>query len=132
MRFESSVPFAREVPVALREIELASAVVEVVAPRDWTSAQIEAWLAWADRSALVGPGEDPSGEALNGALGAYADRITDKGRALGLFDDEESAGNFREAVLASLTQGLAAPAAPFTDSVPPALPFASPEFALAL
>ena len=132
MRFESSVPFARAVPVALREIELASAAVEVVAPRDWTSAQIEAWLAWADRSALVGDDEEPSGEVLNGALGAYADRITDKGRALDLFDDEASAANFREALLASLAQGLAAPAAPFTDCVSPALAFASPEFALAL
>ena len=111
MRFESSVLFAREVPVALREIELASTLVEVVAPRDWTSAQIEAWLAWADRTVLLGHEDELSGEVLNGALAAYADRITDKGRALDLFDDEESAANFRSAVLASLAQGLAAPAA---------------------
>ena len=51
MRFESSVPFAHEVPVALREIERPAAVVQVLAPRDWASAQIEAWLDWSQLEA---------------------------------------------------------------------------------
>ena len=141
MRFESRVPFAREVPAAQREIERPSTLLEVLAPRDWTSAQIEAWQDWAERQSgadgeLGWPDasddEDPAEQMLDGALAGYAGRLTARGWSLGLFDDENEAGVFRRALLSSLALGLAAPAAPLADKPPPALPMASPEFAAAI
>ena len=141
MRFESRVPFAREAPAALRQIERPMAVIEVLAPRDWTSAQIEAWLDWADRQAgteaeLGWPaGSDDEGSAeqmLDGALARYAGRLTARGWSLGLFDDEDEAGAFRGALISSLAQGIAAPAAPLAELPPPALPMTSAQFTAAL
>ena len=141
MRFETRVPFAREVPAALRQIERPMAVLEVLAPRDWTSAQIEAWLDWAERQAgaeaeLGWPAspddEDAAEQMLDGALAHYAGHLTARGWSLGLFDDEAEAGAFRSALLSSLAQGLAAPAAPLAQHPPPALPMASPQFTAAL
>ena len=141
MRFESRVPFAREVPAAQREIERPLTVVEVLAPRDWTSAQIEAWQEWADLQAFAeselgwpdaSEGEDLAEQMLGGALAGYAGRLTARGWSLGLFDDENEAGVFRTALLSSLAQGLAAPAAPMAQLAPTPLPMASPEFAAAI
>ena len=131
MRFESSPPFTREVPAALREIERPLSVAQVLAPRDWTSAQIEAWLDWAAWSGHPSDETDPA-QLLDGALDRYVRRLAERGKAAGLFDDDASAETFREALLASLAQGLAAPAAPLAGLAPPALPFASPEFSTAL
>ena len=135
MRFESRVPFLREVPAVLREIERPSEVAEVMAPRDWTSAQTEAWLDWADRETssairLGWPAEEPApGDLLlEGALGRYAGRLTARGWSLGLFDDEANANVFRAALLSSLAQGLAAPAAPLFATTPVAQSISSPEF----
>ena len=130
MRFESCVSFMGDVPVASREIERPSAVIEVAAPRDWTSAQVEAWLDWAERRELVA--EDGAGQLLNGAFEAYAGRLADRGQSLGLFDDETSAAAFRDGLRSSLAQGLAAPAAPLAEAAAPALPLAGPQFAAAL
>ena len=130
MRFESSPTLAREVPLALREVERPSALMEVTAPRDWTSAQIEAWLDWAERSGFST--DDAPGEVLGGALAVYAGRLTAKGTSRGLFEDENSARAFRDSLLASLLLGLAAPAGPLAEAAPAALPLASPEFAQAM
>jgi ribonucleoside-diphosphate reductase alpha chain len=130
MRFESHAASAREVPVALREIERPSAVVQVLAPRDWTSAQIEAWLDWAERSGLSEG--DGAGELMHGVFLAYAERLAARGRALDLFDDETSETVFRDALISSLAQGLAAPAAPIAETATAPLPFAGSEFATAL
>ncbi len=141
MRFESRIPFAREVPVALREIERPSMVAQALAPRDWTSAQIEAWLDWAELPAagtggLGWPGPtgepDPADQLLDGALAHYAGRLTLRGWTLGLFDDEAEATAFRAGLLSSLAQGLAAPGAPMLVTPPPALGLSTPEFAAAL
>ena len=141
MRFESRVPFAREVPAALRQIERPLAVLEVLAPRDWTSAQIEAWLDWAETQAGAGPelgwpagsdDEDLAEQMLDGAFARYAGRLTARGWSLGLFDDEAEAGAFRGALISSLAQGIAAPAAPLAELPPIALPMASAQFIGAL
>ena len=139
MRFESRVPFLRDVATTLRDIERPSEVAEVMAPRDWTSAQAEAWLDWAEREAafairLGWPSEEPNPAdlLLDGALGRYAGRLTARGWSLGLFDDEANANLFRTALLSSLAQGLAAPIAPMFASAPEAHPLASPEFGRAL
>ena len=139
MRFESRIPFQRDVDVVVREIERPSHVVEVLAPRDWTSAQTEAWLDWADRevaasSALGWPSADPDDaeQLLDGALARYAGRLTAKAWSLGLFDDETEANAFRAGLIASLALGLAAPAAPLQPEAPSALPLPSPELQAAL
>ena len=141
MRFESRVPFARDVPAALRDIERPSAIIEVLAPRDWTSAQIEAWLDWSEGQSWAdgelewptnAEEDDPAEKLLDGAFARYAGRLTARGWSIGLFDDETEAAAFRSSLLSSLAQGLAAPAAPFTRSPPPALAVSSPEFSAAL
>ena len=141
MRFESRVPFVRDVSAAVREIDRSSVVVEVLAPRHWTSAQVEAWLDWSDGQ-VAADGElgwptsadeaDVAEQLLGGALGGYAGRLTARGWSLGLFDDETEAGAFRSALLSSLAQGLAAPAAAFAGSPPPIPAISSPGFSAAL
>ena len=139
MRFESRVPFLRDVATTLREIERPSEVVEVMAPVDWTSTQAEAWLDWAEREAasavrLGWPSEEPNPAdlLLDGALDRYAGRLTARGWSLGLFDDEANANAFRAALLSSLAQGLAAPIAPMFPNAPEPQPLASAEFGRAL
>jgi ribonucleoside-diphosphate reductase alpha chain len=105
--------------VEQREIERADGFDLVVAPRDWTAARIEAWLDWADGLASDYPAidlppalqpESPLADpALGGGPDRYARRAAAWGLALGLLDDE-SALAFRDAVLASLLAGEAAPA----------------------
>ncbi len=50
MRIEPRLAKVADIATALRAIERPRGVVEVLAPRDWTSAQIEAWLDWAERA----------------------------------------------------------------------------------
>jgi ribonucleoside-diphosphate reductase alpha chain len=105
-----------------RQIERAVGVDLVTAPRDWTEARVEAWLDWADGLASDYPapqvfGELPQalqpGSPLDPALGSgpdrYARRAAAWGLALRLFD-AEGALAFRDALLASLLAGEAAPA----------------------
>ena len=141
MRFESRIPFAREVPAAHREIERPSAVIEVLAPRDWTSAQTEAWLDWAEIEAArdAGPGwpgpddqSDPADRLLDGALARYAGALATRGWIQGLFDAAADAVAFRAGLLSSLAQGLAAPGAPLFAKAPAPLDLPSPAFAAAL
>ncbi len=140
MRFESRVPFAKRVPLALRAIERPTQVVEVLAPRDWTSAQIEAWLDWgeglANHEAAAGRATsdqpEKGEELLGGILSAYVARLAARGRALGLFDDRADSSAFRSALLTSLVQGLAAPAPPLALTPPTALAVSDPAFARAL
>jgi ribonucleoside-diphosphate reductase alpha chain len=139
MRFESRVPFLRDIDVVLREIERASDVLEVLTPRDWTSAQTEAWLDWADRQAgaaarLGWPSPDPDEieQLLDGALARYAGRVTARAWSLGLFEDETEANAFRAGVISSLAQGMAAPAEPLYAQTPPAQEASSASFLAAL
>ena len=101
-----------------REIERADGVDLVSAPRDWTGARIEAWLDWGDALPADHPAIDlpqalqPSSDidpALGGGPDRYARRTAAWGLALKMFD-AEGALAFREALLASLLSGEAAPA----------------------
>jgi ribonucleoside-diphosphate reductase alpha chain len=101
-----------------REIERARGVDLVFAPRDWTAARVEAWLDWGEALAADYPAIDlPEAlrpdSALDPMLGGgpdrYARRAAAWGLALRLFD-AEGALAFREAILASLLAGEAAPA----------------------
>jgi ribonucleoside-diphosphate reductase alpha chain len=126
MRFEDR--FANEPggesAIEPRRVERARAVVETLAPADWTSARIEAWLDWADATPLdlpddLGAGLTEIDPALAGLLGggpaAYAQRLAACGLTSGTFDSAGAASRFRDELLASMVLGLAAPALPATD-----------------
>jgi ribonucleoside-diphosphate reductase alpha chain len=107
MRFESRIPFAQEAPAALRRIERPAAEVEVLAPRAWTSAQIEAWLDWAET--VPGATTDAESALLYAAFERYAERLETCGSAQGLFDSPDDAQAFSRGLVSSLALGLAAP-----------------------
>jgi ribonucleoside-diphosphate reductase alpha chain len=106
--------------VEARLLERPGGIVEVVRPRGWTSARVEAWLDWA--ASL--PSDFPAGE-LPGALthdpalsplldgGPYrcARRLAAWGWSLGVFDSEDDAANFRDALFGLYALGLGAPGA---------------------
>ena len=106
MRIQSRHP-ASASRIALREIERANAVIEVLAPEDWTDVRVEAWLDWAEGQkdgAL-----DPNAP-LGGGPARYAARLADAGLSDGLFGDAADADAFREALLATMLAGIASPA----------------------
>src|SRR4051812_14595242 len=90
MRFDSRFANAA-VGWRSRSIEGPSGVLEVRAPRDWSSAQIEAW-------ADLGCGSDP--------IAAYAERAAAAGAAFGLLEDPQA---FEGELAGSMALGLAAP-----------------------
>ena len=122
--------------VEQREIERAGGFDLVAAPRDWTAARVEAWLDWADGLAGDHPAidlpealrpESPLDPALGGGPDRYARRAAAWGLALKLLD-AESALAFRDAILASLLAGEAAPASALACGVR-VNPLAGPETA---
>ena len=139
MRFESRVPFLGDIDVVLLEVERPSEAIEVLVPRDWTSAQAEAWLDWADREAATSvqlewpsPDPGPADELLDGALARYAGRLTARAWSLGLFEDEAQANAFSAGLISSLALGLAAPAAPLFGAVPTEMALTGAEFRAAV
>ncbi|QUD88127.1 TSCPD domain-containing protein [Phenylobacterium montanum] len=123
MRFQSQRPpiGAEQATLDLREVERGAGVAEVLAPVDWTSARIDAWLDWADaqggivaegESEPLPPAEPALAEALDGAFDRYASRLAGRGAALGVFAATGDAVRFRDALLESLIEGRAAPALP--------------------
>jgi ribonucleoside-diphosphate reductase alpha chain len=89
-----------------REIERPDAVIEVLAPEDWTDARVEAWLDWAaDRNDGAFDLEAP----LGGGPARYADKLARIGLSDGLFGDAADANAFRDALLATMLAGVASP-----------------------
>jgi ribonucleoside-diphosphate reductase alpha chain len=119
MRFERWFTEAgRAVALAPRFLERAADVAELIAPEDWTSARLEAWLDWAaaapkDLPPYVElPDFDAVEEApLDGVLRGQANRSAAWGWALGLFDRAEDCLAFRDELEALWLCGLAAPGA---------------------
>jgi ribonucleoside-diphosphate reductase alpha chain len=122
MRFEAKFAQSEGLDLTLtrREVERPGAVVDVVAPEDWTSVRIEAWLDWADeRSAAQRPAherlqDEDDNEAdddpvLAGGPRRYARALAAKGEALGLFDRAGDAARFEAELLATMLTGVAAP-----------------------
>jgi ribonucleoside-diphosphate reductase alpha chain len=117
MRFSSSLIHGGN--AAIRHVERADGVVEILAPASWTSAQIEAWLDWAEAEPDHYPAIDlpdslaPArsfGPLLGGRLDRYARRIAAWGWSCGLFAKEAEAADFSAALLTSMATGVAAPA----------------------
>ena len=106
MRFDARfAQLAWDVAMAVRPIERAVTVVDVLAPEAWPNARVEAWLDWSDT--LPGHSEDT---ALMGGPAAYAGAVAAKGRALKVFAGKAEAQAFCDELTASMLLGLAAPA----------------------
>ncbi len=119
MRFQTRAGFHAEPLATLtRQIERGADLVDVLVPRDWTGARIEAWLSWADNlprdypSADLPPGlapEAPCDPLLDAGPDRYARRSAAWGWALGLFDTAADAEAFRGDLFALLARGLVSP-----------------------
>jgi ribonucleoside-diphosphate reductase alpha chain len=119
MRFQTRPAFHLPAPALhTRQVERAAELVDVVAPRDWTAARIEAWLSWADGLPTdYPPGDLPAGlspdERFDPLLGAgpdrYARRLAAWGWALGLFDADDDAEAFGRDLLALIGRGAVSP-----------------------
>ncbi len=141
MRFQSRIAPLGALETAVRQIERPDRVVETAAPRAWTSAQVEAWLDWAESQPTNLPPQTPPlvltestdhAELLGGALDLFARRLAIWAWAGGLFDSVEDAVAFRADLVASLARSLAAPGAARRPDPGPALPVESPAFRVAL
>ena len=119
MRFESWPAFQTEVPAAeLRLIERSGAIVEVLAPRHWTSARVEAWLDWADTLPGDYPDRDwptalspetPFDPMLGEGPERHARRLAAWGLALGRFHSEDHAVRFAQELTTLMVGGWVAP-----------------------
>lgn len=104
-------------PVTSRLIETRSGEIEVLAPRDWTSPRVEAWLDWAADLPCDHPPRAPedlgaAGEVdplLAGGPDRYARRLAAWGLALGVFPSAGEAVSFRRDLFDALARGLYAP-----------------------
>ncbi len=120
MRFDTSEMARRAVlDLVQRPIERTDGEDVVLAPRDWTSTCVEAWLDWADglprdlpapTDAERSASDEHHAALLGGGPHHYARRAAAWGLKLGLFDGPEDAARFREALFFSLVSGEAAPA----------------------
>jgi len=132
MRFQTRpAPDGRTPEPQTRLIERAAKLTEVVVPRDWTSARIEAWLSWADGLPCdYPPGELPAGltadRPFDPLLGAgparWARRLAAWGWALGLFDASDDAEAFGRDLFALLARGAVSPD-PRSPSGPVSIPW---------
>ncbi len=100
-----------------RLVERANTVGEIIAPRGWTTARVEAWLDWAETLPSDYPPIDlpselaPDGEldpVLGGGPDRYARRAAAWGLALGRFPTLRDAAAFREELVASMVAGMLA------------------------
>src|ERR1700704_5594733 len=111
MRFErrfaaSQLPFEAEI----RWVERASDLVEVLAPRSWTTARVEAWLDWADGLPADFPDGTPAHLGPDARIypllacgpDRHARRLASWGLALNVFASAEDAEAFRSELFAAL------------------------------
>ena len=129
MRFDNGESEAGALTdLAQRLIERADRVQEIVAPRDWTSARVEAWLDWADGLARDFPKVDlpeglhagsPYDPLLAEGPDRYARRSAAWGLKLGLFESADEALAYRRALFDSLSSGQAAPSLGLASGVRP-------------
>jgi ribonucleoside-diphosphate reductase alpha chain len=119
MRFQPRLASGAKLPEAeMRWVERAHELIEVLAPRSWTTARVEAWLAWSDDLPTDFPFLAlPEGLAPDAAYASllaegpdrYARRLAAWGWALGYFDAPDDALAFHGELTALLLQGAAAP-----------------------
>ena len=119
MRFEPRLSIgAAPLEVETRWIERAHELAEVIAPVHWTTARVEAWLAWADCLPTDFPTIDlpsslspdaPYAPLLSEGPDRFARRTAAWGLALGHFDGDTDAASFQAELTALLTRGAFSP-----------------------
>jgi ribonucleoside-diphosphate reductase alpha chain len=118
MRFaERTVGDPAEIELEPHTLTRADGPLTVMAPLGWTPARIEAWLDWSDAwvaqsrtGGKIGTGGRlGAAKALDGGPQAHADRLAARSLFIGLFETKDDAANFRNAWLAALLDGVAAP-----------------------
>ena len=101
-----------------RAIERPGGEARVLAPISWPSAQVEAWLDWADSLPTDLPvgdlpavllGDSVSRGFLDGGPDRYVQRLAAWGLALSVFDTAKDAKAFADTIGALLSAGLVAP-----------------------
>ena len=119
MRFQTHGPSldALESQLDLRQIERGVDPIEVLAPKDWTQARIDAWLDWAatppprpPRLTMTCRPSTPGRRGPGRRPGPLCRPARRPGRNVGLFAGREDAIAFRNSLFASLILGHAAPA----------------------
>jgi ribonucleoside-diphosphate reductase alpha chain len=138
MRFESWPAFHDQAaPVAVRALERAAGVVEMLAPTDWPNARVEAWIDWADTLPSDFPDRDwppelsperPYEPLLGEGPDRHARRLAAWGWALGRFDRAQDAAAFAADMVSLMAGGLIAPGPvlPFGVRAHPADPAQAP------
>jgi len=114
MRFaERTVGDPADIDLEPKTVVRAGGPLAVLAPAGWTESRIQAWLDWSDE--LAGHGRTGgasrlgASKALDGGPQAHADRLAARSLFVGLFESKDDAANFRNAWLAALLSGVAAP-----------------------
>jgi ribonucleoside-diphosphate reductase alpha chain len=107
MRFARRLAKRTPPELELRTVETADALHGVLAPRGWTTARVEAWLDWAE-SATVDAGPPTRDGLLAGGPERFADAVTQRAAALGLFDRKPDGSAFQAELQSILSLGLAA------------------------
>ena len=106
------------IEVQARRLERSDRIDDVLAPREWPNARVEAWLDWAatlptDYPAGDLPGslspEGPLEPLLGGGPDRHARRLAAWGWTLGVFDTVGDAETFRALFFGLLARGAVAP-----------------------
>lgn len=118
MRFERRLAKAAGPELELRTLEGAGVISGVLAPRDWTTARVQAWLDWSDQqpeqsavdpdlpNVLTSPVANPG--LLAGGPSRLAQTLAERGWRAGLFSRPSDAGAFRDELFALQAHGVAA------------------------
>jgi len=118
MRFaERTVGDPADIDLEPHTVARPDGPLAVLAPAGWTPSRIQAWLDWNDELAAHARTGGRSGsvgrlgasKALDGGPQAHADRLAARSLFVGLFESKDDAANFRNAWLAALLSGVAAP-----------------------
>ena len=106
------------VEIQARHIERGDRIDEVLAPREWPNARVEAWLDWAATLPMDYPTGDlpdslspeaPLDPLLGRGPDRHARRLAAWGWTLGVFDAISDAETFRALLFGLLSRGAAAP-----------------------
>jgi len=140
MRFERRLAKSPGQDLELRTLETSGELIGVLAPRSMPSAQVQAWLDWADCQPVstnvkakndaslpnvLKSASQPAG-LLGGGPFRLAQRLAEAGWRLGLFDRPTDAGAFRDELYALQAAGIVALSSPKQPHPVPIIDLAAP------
>ena len=113
------------IPTAARSIERDGRLCQILAPLDWTTARLDAWLDIVQAMGLAG---GKLAHVLDGYPQEYALKLATAGLEQGVLCDATEAEGFRLAVIAALEAGLMVMAAPRRQAPTPVINLDSAAF----